>query len=93
MDATVDNLTNNDVAALLQEVMTDPVMVAETGHTYERAAILRWLLTNRSYLTRSIHSIVLESQLPHKTVNLLVPITTSKRYVDVFVGELTLKNH
>ncbi|KAJ1484601.1 hypothetical protein T484DRAFT_1894077 [Baffinella frigidus] len=31
---------------ITQEVMTDPVMVAETGHTYERAAILRWLQTN-----------------------------------------------
>ena len=48
MNAKVDNLPKNDVVALLQEVMTDPVMVAETGHTYERAAILRWLLTNRS---------------------------------------------
>jgi hypothetical protein len=32
---------------ITQEVMVDPVMVAETGHTYERAAILRWLGTNR----------------------------------------------
>ncbi len=26
-----------------QEVMLDPVIVAQTGHTYERASIVRWL--------------------------------------------------
>ena len=26
-----------------QEVMRDPVIVAQTGHTYERASIVRWL--------------------------------------------------
>ena len=28
---------------ITQDVMVDPVMVAETGHTYERSAIARWL--------------------------------------------------
>mmetsp|Transcript_9418 Transcript_9418/g.14862 ORF Transcript_9418/g.14862 Transcript_9418/m.14862 type:complete len:134 (+) Transcript_9418:163-564(+) len=33
---------------ITQDVMTDPVMVAESGHTYERAAITQWLESHKT---------------------------------------------
>ena len=46
---------------------------------------------NRFHLTQCINQMVLESQLPHKIVNLLFTIILL--YTDDFAGELTFENH
>jgi hypothetical protein len=33
---------------ITQDVMVDPVIVTETGHTYERSAIEQWLRTHNT---------------------------------------------
>ena len=46
----------------------------------------------RSYFTERTYLLVLESQLPHKIVNLNILISNSERYVDNSVGELIFQN-
>ena len=56
-------------------------------------AVLLEAVANRRqeqpHLTDCIHQLVLESQLPHKIVNLLFQFTQLKQQVDDYVGELT----
>ena len=45
--------------------------------------------TLNPYLTQCINEMVLESQLPHSTVNFSVLVSDSRQYVDDFVEELS----
>ena len=42
----VSSLSSHLVCALTHNLMVDPVLAAD-GHTYERAAILAWIASNR----------------------------------------------
>ncbi len=36
------NIPEDILCLIIQQIMTDPVMLMESGHTYEKEAILKW---------------------------------------------------
>jgi hypothetical protein len=60
---------------ITQDVMVDPVMVTETGHTYERSAIEQWLRTRNTDPTTNV-------QLTSKT---LIPNHSLRSTIEGFL--------
>lgn len=85
---------------LTRDVFTDPVVLLETGHTYERAAILQWLqrsascpLTRRPLRTREVQPALLARSLLSDLGLPLASIQEVKRHVLPMLPTLMLLEH
>ena len=63
----------------------------DNGHPEFEACIKEFSTMYQSYLTRSINQMVLENQLPHKTVNLVFKLVIVQNKLTIWGGVDFLK--